>query len=132
MPHLIIDYSANLEEIVDMEGFCEALRDRAAGLEALPMAGVRVRAFKADHVSIADGDSAHGYVDISVRMREGRSQRVKEQVAAALFEAAEGYLADVIARRSVMVSLEVREINACLAPKVSTVRNWIERNSEDG
>ncbi len=132
MPHLIVDYSANLEETTDIAGLCEALRARAVSLEAFPEAGVRVRAFKANHVAIADGDPAHGYIDISVRIREGRSQEVKEQVAAALFDAAKAHLADVIALHPVMVSLEVREIDARLAPKINTVRNWIERKSENG
>ncbi len=132
MPHLIIDYSANLEDVADIAGLCAVLRHRAASLEAFPMAGVRVRALRADHVSIADGDPIHGYVDISVRMREGRSQQVKEQVATVLFEAAKEHLAETMAKRPVAVSLEVREINACLAPKVSTVRSWIERTSGDG
>ncbi len=132
MPHLIIDYSANLEEVADIAGLCAVLRERAAGLEAFPMAGVRVRAIRADHVSIADGNPIHGYVDISVRMREGRSEQVKEQVATELFEAAKVCLAETMAKRPVTVSLEVREINASLAPRVSTVRSWIERNSGDG
>ncbi len=132
MPHLIIDYSANLETVADISGLCEALRIRASSLRALPESGVRVRAFKADHVAIADGDPAHGYVDISVRLREGRPQEVKEQVAASLFDAAKTYLADVIAAQPVMVSLEVREIDAKLAPKINTVGGWIERKARNG
>lgn len=127
MPHLAIDYSANLEDVADIQGLCEALRVRAASLEAFPEAGVRVRAFRADHVSIADGDPVHGYIDISVRLREGRSQEVKEQAATELFDAAKAHLAEAISMRPVMVSLEVREINARLAPKINTVQSWIEK-----
>ena len=132
MPHLIVDYSANLEQAADIAGLCEALRACAANLEAFPKTGIRVRAFQADHVSIADGNPEHGYVDISVRLREGRPKEVKEHAAATLFEAVKAHLAEVIATRPVMVSLEVREIDAKLAPKINTVRSWIERNTKHG
>ncbi|MEM7522004.1 MAG: 5-carboxymethyl-2-hydroxymuconate isomerase, partial [Pseudomonadota bacterium] len=58
MPHLIIDYSANLESVIDMAGFCDHLRAVACALPIFPAAGVRVRAFAARHVSIADGNPA--------------------------------------------------------------------------
>ena len=127
MPHIMIDYSSNLEPDADMAGLCDVLRRTAAALEAFPEAGVRVRAFAADHYSIADGHPDNGYIDISVRLREGREQAVKEAAVAALFEAAKLHLADVIQTRPVMVSMEMRDIDARLAPKLNTVREWMEK-----
>ena len=47
MPHLIVDYSANLDAEIDMQAFCEHLRAVAVEIEAFPAAGVRVRAIPA-------------------------------------------------------------------------------------
>ncbi len=127
MPHLTIDYSANMEEVCDIAGLCDHLRRTAAGLDVFPETGVRVRAHRADHVSIGDGDPVHGYVDISVRLREGRAQVDKENAVSVLFGAAREYLYDVINSRPVMLSMEMRDIDAQLSPKVNTVREWIER-----
>ena len=127
MPHIMIDYSANLEPDADIAGLCEVLRRTAAALEAFPEAGVRVRAFAADHYAIADGHPENGYIDISVRLREGREPAVKEAAVAALFEAARAHLAGVIATRPVMLSMEMRDIEARLAPKLNTVREWMEK-----
>ena len=127
MPHIMIDYSANLEPKADIAGLCEVLRRTAAALEAFPEAGVRVRAFAADHYAIADGHPENGYIDISVRLREGREPAVKEAAVAALFEAARAHLAGVIATRPVMLSMEMRDIDARLAPKLNTVREWMEK-----
>ena len=127
MPHIMIDYSANLEPDADIAGLCEVLRRTAAALEAFPEAGVRVRAFAADHYAIADGHPENGYIDISVRLREGREQSVKEAAVADLFEAARAHLAGVIATRPVMLSMEMRDIDARLAPKLNTVREWMEK-----
>jgi 5-carboxymethyl-2-hydroxymuconate isomerase len=127
MPHIILDYSANIEARADIAGLCEALRVTAAGLDCFPETGVRVRAIRADHVALADGSAEVGYVDISVRLREGRAQHVREAATAALFQAARDFLADLLAEHPVMLSLEMREIDAKLAPKINTVANRLER-----
>ena len=126
MPHIMIDYSGNLDDCVDMPGLCDVLRKTAASLDIFPETGVRVRAVRVDHYSIADGDPAHGFVDMSVRLREGRAQDAKEAAVAALFDAAKRFLADVLASRPIMVSMEMRDIDARLAPKLNTVKDWIE------
>ena len=127
MPHIAIDYSANLEEAGDIAGLCETLRACAAGLDIFPETGVRVRAFAANHTAIADGDPDNGYIDISVRLREGRAQEAKRAATEALFEVAKAHLAEVIATKPVMLSLEMRDIDAELAPKLNTIRARIER-----
>lgn len=128
MPHVIIDYSANLED-ADIAGLCDCLRRAAVRLPIFPAAGVRVRAYRADHWSIADGAPEHGFIDISVRLREGRAPEAKREATMAIFEAAKAYLVDVIASRPVMLSLEMRDIDAELAPKLNTVREWIARQN---
>jgi len=126
MPHILIDYSANLEAHVDMSAFCETLRAEAAQIPALPMPGIRVRAIAADHYAIADGQAKHGYIDFSLRLRAGRSAEVKAAAIAQLFEAARGFLAPVMAVRSIALSAELREIDAELAPKCGTIRDHLE------
>ncbi|WP_299350993.1 5-carboxymethyl-2-hydroxymuconate Delta-isomerase [uncultured Shimia sp.] len=125
MPHFIIEYSANLEDVVDMSAFCEEIRSSAAAIDTFPMPGIRVRAFRADHYAIADGDPKHGFIDISIRLREGRPQTVKEQASAQIFEAAKGFLKPILAQRSLALSLEMRDIDASLSPKTGTIREHL-------
>ncbi|MCG6901688.1 MAG: 5-carboxymethyl-2-hydroxymuconate Delta-isomerase [Rhodobacter sp.] len=132
MPHISVEYSSNLEDRADIPGLCEVLRRTAAALEVFPETGVRVRAFRADHYAIADGDPENGFVDISVRLREGRAQDVKEAATAALFDAVKTHLAALIAARPVMVSMEMRDIDARLAPKLNTVTAYIEGKRAHG
>lgn len=126
MPHIHIEYSGNLEGDADIAALCEAIRAEAAAIDALPLAGIRVRAIRVDHYAIADGDPKHGFVDIALRLREGRSDTVKEDAITRIFEAARGALAPVMARRSVALSAELREIDARLAPKCGTIRDHLE------
>ena len=123
MPHLHIEYSANLEDIVDMGALCQALRAAAAEIEAFPMAGIRVRATRVDHVAIADGDPRHGFVDLSVRLRAGRPDDVKRDAIMRLFAAMKAFMAPAMESRSIALSAEMRDIDAQLSPKFGNVRD---------
>lgn len=125
MPHIQIDYSANLEQRLGMAALCRALRDAAAATGILPLAGLRVRASAADHVVIADGNPAHGFIDISLRLRGGRTDAEKAAVTAALFAAAEGFCAGAMATSSLMLSFELRDIDPALSPKSSSIRRYL-------
>ena len=128
MPHLILDYSANMEDRTDIAGLCDCLRLAAVETGVFPEAGVRVRAFKADHVSIANGNSNNGYIDISVRLREGRDQDTRAKVTQHIFSAAEAYLGPVLESFPVALSMEMRDIDASLSPKVNSIRNFMKEN----
>ena len=126
MPHLMIDYSTNVEPDVDMGAFCDTLRDVAASIDAFPLAGVKVRAVRVDHYAIADGNPEHGFIDISVRIRGGRAMETKQNAAQKIFDAANEFVADVMQRRSLALSLELRDIDAALSPKSGSIRKYLE------
>ena len=125
MPHISIEYSANLEERTDIQALCEVLRSEAAGIDAFPTPGIRVRALRANHYSIADGDPKHAFVDISIRLRAGRPQDVKESAVKRLFEAAKTFLEPVFETSSLALSLEMRDIDPDLSPKTGTIREHL-------
>jgi 5-carboxymethyl-2-hydroxymuconate isomerase len=116
----MIDYSVNVEPDVDIGALCDTLRDVAASIDAFPLAGVKVRAVRVDHYSIADGNPEHGFIDISVRIREGRDMETKQNAAQKIF------VADVMRRRSLALSLELRDIDAALSPKSGSIRKYLE------
>ena len=126
MPHFHIEYSANLEEVVDMGQLCEAIRKEAAMIDAFPMPGIRVRATRTDHYAIADGNPNHGFIDLSVRIREGRSEAVKEDAIARIFAVLQAHVASAMTSHSIALSAELRDINAALSPKFGTIRAHLD------
>ena len=120
MPHIQIDYSANLEARLDVAGLCRVLRDAAVATGVLPLAGIRVRAMRADHVVIADGNPDHAFLDISVRLRAGRSAEAKARATEA----------GVMASSSFLLSMEMRDIDAALSPKASSIRKYLPGGTE--
>ncbi|GHF40685.1 5-carboxymethyl-2-hydroxymuconate isomerase [Seohaeicola zhoushanensis] len=131
MPHITVDYSPNMEDRADMAALCDLLRRAAIETGVLPMAGVRVRAIRADHTSIADGDAAHGYVDIALRLRGGRDLATRKAATAHVFAAAEAFLAPAMARHSIALSFEMRDIDPELSPKAGNIRDHLKGEAHD-
>ncbi|SPH21162.1 5-carboxymethyl-2-hydroxymuconate Delta-isomerase [Ascidiaceihabitans donghaensis] len=129
MPHFHIEYSANLEDVVDMAALCEVIRSEAALIDTFPMAGVRVRATRVDHFAMANGDPKHGFIDLSVRLREGRAEDVKRDAIGRIFAALKEFMAPAMATRSIALSAEMRDINADLSPKFGNIRDHLEDHS---
>ena len=125
MPHFSIEYSANLDDDLDMTAFCDCLRRAGIETGVFPLAGIRVRALRCDSYSIADGDPHHGFIDISVRLGRGRSDEVKKSATEHIFAAARGFLAPVLEKRPIGLSLEMREIDPDLSPKHNTIRDHL-------
>ena len=130
MPHFHIDYSANLEERLEISGLMTVLRDAAMETGVFPLAGIRIRATACDHWIIADGNPEHAFLDISIRLRAGRSAEAKKQATEHIFAAAETFCADVMATSSFMLSLEMRDIDPELSPKASSIRRYLPGDSK--
>lgn len=126
MPHFHIEYSANLESLVDMAQLCEAVRAKAATIDTFPMAGIRVRATRVDHVAIANGNPKHGFVDLSVRLREGRPHDVKRDAITQIFAVLTDFMAPTMETFSIALSAEMRDIDADLSPKFGNIRDHLE------
>ena len=130
MPHFHVEYSGNLEDRIDMDGLCECIRATAARIDTFPMPGIRVRATRVDHYAIADGNPAHGFIDISIRLRAGRPQDVKKDATQRIFEAVKAYLATAFEQYSIALSLEMRDIDPELSPKTGTIRDHLATTQE--
>ena len=129
MPHIQLEYSGNIEALIDIGALCEALRKEACAIDAFPMPGIRVRATKVEHYAIADGAAHHGFIDMSVRLREGRDQQTKEDAIQRLFEALKTCVEPAMKENSIALSAEMRDINAALSPKYGTIRDHLEKNT---
>ena len=76
-----------------------------------PLAGIRVRAFRADHVVIADRQRENAYIDMVLRMGEGRAPEDRERVGEAIMQIATDACSGLMATPHFALSLEIVEIS---------------------
>lgn len=111
MPHLTVEYSANLEEDVDIAAFCAAMRDAMLATGIFPLGGIRVRAFPCRTYVIADGDPRYAYLNMICRIGAGRDPDTRLAAAEAIYAAAEGFLRARAGERPVALSLDLDELH---------------------
>lgn len=127
MPHLTVDYSANLDATVDMAALCRRLHEAMMATELFETGAVRVRALRAEAYAVADLLPQNGYIDMSLRIGRGRSAQDKKRAGDILFGAAEAMLAPQLADPHFALSLEIREID----PELSWKRNTMHPRLRD-
>lgn len=130
MPHFQIDYSPNLEPRLDVAELCRVVAQAAADTGVFPVAGIRVRATACTHVVMADGNPDHAFLDLSVRLRAGRTDEVKQAATAAIFDAMEAFCAPVMESSSFMLSMEMRDIDPALSRKASSIRSYLPKDMQ--
>lgn len=119
MPHLTIEYSANIEPHI--AGLCHGLRDVMLASGLFEIGAVRVRARPCPHYAIADEMAENGFADMILRIGAGRSDADKFAVGKALMACAETHFANLLARPHFALSLEVQEISAPFSWKTNAI-----------
>ena len=127
MAHLSFEYSANLDADLDMQAFCDHLRDAMAGSGVFPLGGIRVRGTRVDVSTVASGADEIGFIDMTLRMGMGREEDVRVAVTDAIYAVAEAWLKPQIAARPFALSLEVMEIESRFSEKrFNTVHQFLK------
>ncbi len=111
MPHLIIEYTSNLADKIDIDRFVEALHKVAAEMPEIPMEGLRTRAIEHTRYRVADGHPANAFVHVVLRLRPGRAPEVKRSIGDRLFAAVTEYLAPVCASSPLGITMELQDID---------------------
>ena len=88
MPHFTIEYSANLDARVDMGKVVEVVRKAAVETGIFPLGGIRVRAIRCEHYAIADGRPDFGFLDMVLRLGEGRDLAARKKAGEHIFQGA--------------------------------------------
>lgn len=121
MPHLTLEYSANLEEKTAIPALCRDLHTAVTASGLFELGAVRVRAFAARHYAVADLDARNSFLDMSFRVGKGRKPDDVKRAGELIFEAATKCLAPLFAEPHFALSLEIREIDGDLSWKKNAI-----------
>src|ERR1700756_1882922 len=108
MPHFTIEYSANLDKRVDMAKVVEIVRNAAVQTGIFPLGGIRVRAIKGEHNAIADGNPNLGFLDMVLRLGEGRDLATRKKAGEHIFKALSACLDPVFAKGKFALSFDMQ------------------------
>lgn len=129
MPHLRIEYSAGIE--AEMPALCEACRQAMIAAGIFPLAGIRVRAFRADHAIVADGLAENDFAALILSVGAGRTPEALQAAGAGVFAAAQGVLAARLAEPHFALSLDIRVSDPALSWKDTPIHARLSAQRKD-
>ena len=127
MPHLIVEYSANLDAELELPQLLRRLKERAVATGVFPLGGIRVRAARREHYDIADGDVDNAFVHLQARIGAGRDEATRTAAADALFAELTDHLAGSYGSRGLGISLEIVEIEPLTSRKQNNLHERLKR-----
>ncbi|OYX43149.1 MAG: 5-carboxymethyl-2-hydroxymuconate isomerase [Rhodobacterales bacterium 32-67-9] len=131
MPHLKIEYSSGLEARTDIAVLCDALHGAVVEAGIFPIAGIRVRAYRADHSIVADGLAENDFAALTLSVGAGRSTEALKAAGEAIFKAARVALAGPLATPHFALSLEIRVVDPELSWKDTPIHARLKGAAED-
>ena len=121
MPHLTVEYSANLADQSDMDALCKSLHATMMASDLFELGALRVRARPCPHYAVADQMGENSFADMVLRIGAGRSDVEKKAVGAALMRTAKAHFAPQLAHPHIALTLEVQEISADFSWKTNAI-----------
>lgn len=122
MPHLVVLYTGNLDQLTNMSALCRSLADAMltvqdeSGAQVFPTGGTRVLAYPAPHYAVADGGAAgkaaggdgdYAFMYLNLRMARGRSEATQQRAGEAVLAAVKEYMDPVMAERHIGITVNV-------------------------
>lgn len=125
MPHLIVEYSANIEQAIDLDTLLDKLHANAVDSGMFPLGGIRIRAYRAEHYRIADCDPANAYVHVTAVVGHGRPLDLRERVSRELFATLSEHLEPIFAAGPLAISFNMREFDPVLNLKRNNLHEHV-------
>ena len=130
MPHLNIEYSANLDPVLDIQSLVDRIHAEALQTGIFPLAGVRTRAESRTHYRIADGRPEAGYIHMLVRIGSGRDEETRRRAGEAIFAALCDATAEIQASRPLALSFELHEIPPDMAWRKNNLHELLKKEAQ--
>jgi 5-carboxymethyl-2-hydroxymuconate isomerase len=126
MPHVICEYSANVEPKIRVDALLEVLHNAMMRTGVVELGGLRTRAERREHYRIADNHPANGFVNVTVRVAKGRTPETRRLIAETVFADAQKHLEGLFATSPFVLSVEVQEIETDFRIHTSNIRDWMK------
>ena len=122
MPHLVLEYSDNLE--FDVQPLLARLHTELVATGAINLKGLKSRAVRHSDYRIADGNPDYAFVHVNLLIREGRPVEIQKDAAQrvmAVLKETFGYRFD---NGYLSISVDIKEMREGIA---QTLHNIPER-----
>jgi len=119
MPHVIVEYSANIEAELLPDDLVDDIHRAAIASGIAEPVAVRTRLKRREHYRVGDGSPENAFVHIDIRARKGRTLEQKKHAVQTIYDQANKTLEPVFKARPLALTVEIHEID----PETRLLRN---------
>ncbi|MFI5013823.1 MAG: 5-carboxymethyl-2-hydroxymuconate Delta-isomerase [Hyphomicrobiales bacterium] len=130
MPHIVIEYSANLETRIDLRELVRKTHEAALATGVFEVGGLRTRCSRRDIYRIADGHPDNSFVTVNIRVGHGRDAATRHRAGKMIFEAVCAHLAPIYATTPLGITLDVAEIDPTATFKQNNMHAIVKARQE--
>ena len=128
MPHMTIEYSANLASRIDMQAATDVALEALLETGLFEVGALRVRGVKCEAFAIADRAPENAFADVSLRIGAGRTAEEKRRAGEHVYGALKRHFAPLFETPHFALSFEIREIDPALSWKSNTMHSRLRGN----
>jgi len=121
MPHLTIEYSANLDGLTDIAALCRALHAAILQTGLFELGAIRVRALRCTDYAVADLLPQNAFADLRLRIGAGRSAAEKSRAGEDIWTATTTHFAPLFDTPHFALTLNIDELDAALSWKKNAI-----------
>jgi len=108
MPHLTLEYTANLD--LDVQPLLARLHAELAATGAINLRGLKGRAVRHTEYRIADGHPDYAFVHVNLLIREGRPLAVQQEIARRVMAVLQDTFGDRFDHSHLSLSVDIKEM----------------------
>jgi 5-carboxymethyl-2-hydroxymuconate isomerase len=131
MPHLSIEYSANLEDALDVQALVDRIHETALSTGIFPLGGVRTRAEPRQYYRIANGDERAAYIHMIERIGSGRDAETRRSAGERIFGALCDFTDELYRSRPLALSFELHEIPPDMAWRKNNIHELLKKEAAE-
>lgn len=113
MPHLILEYTDNIE--VDVQPLLSRLHEEVVATGAINLKGIKSRAIKHTQYRIADGDPDYAFVHVGLLIREGRPIEVQKDATQRVMNVLKETFGYLFETRKLSLTVDLKEMRDGIA-----------------
>lgn len=130
MPHLIVEYSVNLERHLDIPQVVAAVHAAALETGVFPIGAIRTRAEQGDVYAVADHHPDNAFIHMQAPMGKGRTPEVRQKAAEHLFATVKVETVEAFASRPPKLTLQIVKIDPVGSLMYSNLHEVVEARRE--
>ena len=120
MPHIVIEYSANLDAQLDIRDLVRVTHEAFRATGVFPRVAIRTRAARRG-VYLMDENPGNAFVAIVAHIAPGRPQALRHSIGQAIFNKVESFLKPLQDATPLSLTFEMHEIEETATFRKNTI-----------